>query len=179
MDMKRQPYGDNPCKRNNGNCSHLCLLGENPRGYSCACPTGVKLVDNSTCASRPEQLLLIVQRNEICKISLDSPDYTYFVLPLSDIKHAIAIDFDPVDEMLYWTDEQAFAIRRAYLDGSGQQDVILTEVRDNRRSCSLSEIHNLQKSTLNLSGAISAGNESRRYRNRLGSSQFVLDGHRN
>jgi len=61
---------------------------------------------------------------------LDSPDYTNFVLPLNGVKHAIAIDFDPVDEMLYWTDEQAYAIRRAYLNGSNQQDVIVTEVCD-------------------------------------------------
>lgn len=127
-DATRQPGGDNPCRRNNGNCSHLCLLSLNKSGYSCACPTGVKLIDKYTCANRPEELLLIVQRNEICRMSLDSPDYTNFVLPLTGIKHAIAIDFDPVDEMLYWTDEQAYAIRRAFLDGSSQQDVITTEV---------------------------------------------------
>lgn len=86
------------------------------------------MIDNHTCAKGPEELLLIVQRNEISLISLDSPDYTNFVLPLTDIKHAIAIDFDPVNEMLYWTDEEAHAIRRAYLNGSGQQDVIVTEV---------------------------------------------------
>ncbi|XP_047359021.1 low-density lipoprotein receptor-related protein 6 [Vespa velutina] len=127
-DARRQPYGDHPCRQNNGNCSHLCLLSTKDPGYTCACPTGVKLLDNFTCAERPEELLLIVQRNEICKISLDSPDYTNFVLPLSDIKHAIAVDFDPVDEMLYWTDEEAFAIRRAYLDGSGQENIVTTEV---------------------------------------------------
>jgi hypothetical protein len=51
-------------------------------------------------------MLLLVQRVEICTISLDSPDYTNFVLPLSGIKHAIAIDFDPVDGYLYWTDDE-------------------------------------------------------------------------
>ncbi|KAL6424282.1 hypothetical protein ACFW04_009838 [Cataglyphis niger] len=127
-DARRQPYADNPCRVNNGNCSHLCLLSMGERGYSCACPTGVKLLDRYTCAKGPQELLLIVQRNEICRISLDSPDYTNFVLPLSGIKHAIAIDFDSVDKMLYWTDEQACAIRRAYLDGSGQEDVIVAEV---------------------------------------------------
>lgn len=127
-DPRRQPYGDNPCRHDNGNCSHLCLLSSKPPGYSCACPTGVKLVDNFTCAKGPEELLLIVQRNAICKISLDSPDYTNFVLPLSGIKYAIAIDFDPVDEMLYWTDEKVCAIRRARLDGSGQEDVVTSEV---------------------------------------------------
>lgn len=84
-DVKRQPYGSHPCEKNNGNCSHLCLLSMIEPGYSCACPTGVKLVDNLTCAEGPEELLLIVQRNEICRISLDSPDYTNFVLPLTGI----------------------------------------------------------------------------------------------
>jgi len=127
-DARRQPGGDNPCRRNNGNCSHLCLLSSEKPGYSCACPTGVKLIDKYTCANRSEQLLLIVQRTEICRISLDSPDYTNFVLPLAGIKHAIAIDFDPVEELLYWTDEQSTAIRRAPLDGLSQQNVISTEV---------------------------------------------------
>lgn len=127
-DPRRQPQSDNPCLHDNGNCSHLCLLSSKEPGYSCACPTGVKLVDNYTCAKRPEELLVIVQRNAICKLSLDSPDYTNFVLPLTGIKYAIAIDFDPVDEMIYWTDEKVCAIRRAFLDGSGQEDVVSTEV---------------------------------------------------
>ncbi|XP_033324031.1 low-density lipoprotein receptor-related protein 6 [Megalopta genalis] len=129
-DIRRQPRGSHPCDKNNGNCSHLCLLSSSEPGYTCACPTGVKLVDNFTCAERPEELLLIVQRNEICRISLDSPDYTNFVLPLTGIKHAIAIDFDPVQEMLYWTDEEACAIRRASLDGSNQENIIVTEVEN-------------------------------------------------
>ncbi|XP_029038470.2 low-density lipoprotein receptor-related protein 6 isoform X1 [Osmia bicornis bicornis] len=127
-DIRRQPRGNHPCEKNNGNCSHLCLLSMTEPGYTCACPTGVKLVDNLTCAEGPEELLLIVQRNEICRISLDSPDYTNFVLPLTGIKHAIAIDFDPVQEMLYWTDEEARAIRRASLDGTNQENIITTEV---------------------------------------------------
>ncbi|XP_011500691.1 PREDICTED: low-density lipoprotein receptor-related protein 6 isoform X2 [Ceratosolen solmsi marchali] len=129
-DPRRQPPAvNNPCKFNNGNCSHLCLLSPKAPGYSCACPTGVKLVDNYNCAKGPQELLLIVQRNEISMISLDSPDYTNFVLPLIGIKHAIAIDFDPIDEMFYWTDEQAHVIRRAYLDGSGQEDILTSEVK--------------------------------------------------
>lgn len=116
-DQRRQPAPlHNPCKPNNANCSHLCLLSSKPPGYSCACPTGVKLLaDGHSCADGPQELLLIVQRNEVSMISLDSPDYTNFVLPLTGIKHAIAIDFDPVDEMLYWTDEQAHVIRRYVL----------------------------------------------------------------
>ncbi|XP_014229515.1 low-density lipoprotein receptor-related protein 6 [Trichogramma pretiosum] len=131
-DARRQPPappGKNPCAKNNGNCSHLCLLSTNKAGYSCACPTGVTLLDGFNCADGPQQLLLIVQRYEISTISLDTPDYTNFVLPLQGIKYAIAIDFDPVDEMLYWTDEVARVIRRARLDSTGQQDVVAAEVK--------------------------------------------------
>jgi low density lipoprotein receptor-related protein 5/6 len=51
-------------------------------------------------------MLLLVQRDQICTISLDSPDYTNFVLPLTGIKNAIAIDYDPVDRYFYWTDDK-------------------------------------------------------------------------
>jgi len=47
-----------------------------------------------------------VQKTEVSNISLDTPDYSQFVLPLMGIKHAIAIDFDPVDQQLYWTDDE-------------------------------------------------------------------------
>lgn len=50
-DPKRQPYKWTPCEQNNGRCSHLCLLAPYPPGYTCACPTGIKLIDNHTCAN--------------------------------------------------------------------------------------------------------------------------------
>jgi hypothetical protein len=50
-DAQRQPPGDTQCRHGNGGCSHLCLLAPYPPGYSCACPTGVKLLDNMTCAN--------------------------------------------------------------------------------------------------------------------------------
>lgn len=47
------------------------------------------------------------------------PDHTDVVLPLNEIKHAIAIDYDPVEDQVYWTDDEVRAIKRAYLDGTG------------------------------------------------------------
>lgn len=32
------------CQKKNGGCSHLCL--PNPTGYSCVCPTGLKLLED-------------------------------------------------------------------------------------------------------------------------------------
>lgn len=40
----------NPCGINNGGCSHLCLMSPTKPSYQCACPTGVKLLENGkTC----------------------------------------------------------------------------------------------------------------------------------
>lgn len=75
-------------------------------GYTCVCPTGVKLKEgsNTTCYNGPQSFLLVAQRSFISKISLDSPDYTPYTLPLKDLKRALTIDFDPKTEYIYWAD---------------------------------------------------------------------------
>lgn len=127
-DAARQPISPTPCDNNNAGCSHLCLLSPAPPGYTCGCPTGVRLMNNHTCFDDVQEFLLLVQRTDIAQISLDTPDYSSITLPLKGLKHAIAIDFDPVEKFLYWTDDEARGIRRARLDGSGQQDVVISEV---------------------------------------------------
>lgn len=43
----------------NGGCSHLCLASStSPAGYSCACPTGIKRINNLTCADEFEDILV-------------------------------------------------------------------------------------------------------------------------
>ncbi|KAI4889841.1 hypothetical protein NFI96_010472 [Prochilodus magdalenae] len=118
-----------PCSDDNGGCSHLCLLSPAPPFYSCACPTGVKLrEDGKTCRPGAEQVLLLARRTDLRRISLDLPDFTDIVLQVSDIRHAIAIDYDPVEGFVYWTDDEVRAIRRARLDGSEAQTLITTEI---------------------------------------------------
>lgn len=46
----RQPEKITLCDKNNGGCSDLCLLSPNSPGYSCACSTGIKLIDYHNCA---------------------------------------------------------------------------------------------------------------------------------
>ena len=123
-----QPAGNNPCKVNNGNCSHLCLLSTNPGGFACACPTGIKLLTSTQCADGPQNVVFLVQRTQISKISLDSPDYTSFPLSLGKVKYAIAIDYDPVEDFIYWSDEESHAIKRARQDGTAVTDIITTEI---------------------------------------------------
>ena len=125
----RQPHHKTNCDENNGGCSHLCLLSDNAHGFSCACPTGIRLLrDGKTCAHRAEKLLLLARRVDIRTISLDTDDYTDVVLPIKGIKHTIAIDYDTLEERIYWTDDEARVIRRAFLNGSSQEDLISAEV---------------------------------------------------
>ncbi|XP_059051324.1 low-density lipoprotein receptor-related protein 6 [Achroia grisella] len=120
------PAVPHPCNINNGGCSHLCLLAPNPPGYECACPTGVKLKEtsNTTCYNNPQMLLLVAQSWSISKISLDSPDFTPYTLPLKDLKKTQTVDFDPKTEYIYWADSMTKTISRARLDGSEQSVVI-------------------------------------------------------
>ncbi|XP_031464825.1 low-density lipoprotein receptor-related protein 5 isoform X2 [Phasianus colchicus] len=125
----RQPYFHTPCEESNGGCSHLCLLSPRDPFYSCACPTGVQLEDDGrTCKSGAEEVLLLARRTDLRRISLDMPDFTDIILQIDNIRHAIAIDYDPVEGYIYWTDDDVRAIRRAYLDGSGAQTLVTTEI---------------------------------------------------
>uniref|UniRef100_A0A671SX20 Low-density lipoprotein receptor-related protein 6-like n=1 Tax=Sinocyclocheilus anshuiensis TaxID=1608454 RepID=A0A671SX20_9TELE len=118
-----------PCTLKNGGCSHLCLLSPVKPYYQCACPTGVQLLDdNKTCRDGATQLLLLARRTDLRRISLDTPDFTDIVLQTDDIRHAIAIDFDPVEGHIYWTDDEVQAIRRSHLDGSEAQFVVTSQV---------------------------------------------------
>lgn len=64
-------------------------------------------------------MLLLVRRTDIRQISLDTPDHTDLTLDIRNIRHAIALDYDPIDQMVYWTDDELHAIRRSKLDGTG------------------------------------------------------------
>ncbi|XP_019375374.1 PREDICTED: LOW QUALITY PROTEIN: low-density lipoprotein receptor-related protein 5-like protein [Gavialis gangeticus] len=129
LSPERQPYFHTPCEEKNGGCSHLCLLSPRDPFYSCACPTGVQLEhDGKTCKAGAEEVLLLARRTDLRRISLDMPDFTDIILQIDNIRHAIAIDYDAVEGYIYWTDDDVRAIRRAYLDGSGAQTLVTTEI---------------------------------------------------
>nr|XP_040025584.1 low-density lipoprotein receptor-related protein 5-like [Gasterosteus aculeatus aculeatus] len=129
LESYRQPYIQTPCSDNNGGCSHLCLLSPVQPFYSCACPTGVQLKpDGRTCKPGAEQVLLLARRTDLRRISLDLPDFTDIVLQVDDIRHAIAIDYDPVEGYVYWTDDEVRAIRRSHIDGSDAVMLVTTEI---------------------------------------------------
>ncbi|XP_061077917.1 low-density lipoprotein receptor-related protein 5 [Conger conger] len=126
---ERQPIIRTPCSEGNGGCSHLCLLSPVEPFHTCACPTGVRLQeDGKNCRPGAEEVLLLARRTDLRRISLDLPDFTDIVLQVDDIRHAIAIDYDPVEGYVYWTDDEVKAIRRARIDGSDAETLITTEI---------------------------------------------------
>ncbi|XP_030745699.1 low-density lipoprotein receptor-related protein 6 [Sitophilus oryzae] len=130
FDKEKQIKIPHQCEENNGGCSHLCLLAPDFPYYSCACPIGIKLIDNKTCADGPQELLLLARRSDIYVIYLDSPDYSGKIVPLNNVKYSIAVEFDPVEKYVYWSDDEVKKIQKATLNGEDQQDVIMSEVKD-------------------------------------------------
>lgn len=43
--------------------------------------------------------------------------------------YTIAVDYDPIDGFIYWTDDTVQKIQRARLDGNEQEDVITLEIQ--------------------------------------------------
>lgn len=145
-DAQRQPKLVHACSNNKGGCSHLCLLAPQNSsissnsdsstsglnrlnlGYTCACPIGTKLINSTTCADGPQEILLIARKSDIAIVYLDSPDFTDRELKLTNIKYSIGVDYDPVHKHVYWTDDEVRRIQRASLDGSDQQDVLVRDI---------------------------------------------------
>uniref|UniRef100_A0A8C3QLD8 LDL receptor related protein 4 n=1 Tax=Cyanoderma ruficeps TaxID=181631 RepID=A0A8C3QLD8_9PASS len=113
---QRQPAGRNRCGDNNGGCTHLCLPSS--KDYTCACPTGFRL----------DKFLLFARRMDIRRISFDTDDLSDDVIPLADVRSAVALDWDSKDDYVYWTDVSTDSISRAKWDGSNQEVVVDTSL---------------------------------------------------
>ena len=80
---------------------------------------------------------MVARRSDLRMISLDTEDHSDVMIPTPDVQHAVAVDYDPVDGFIYWTDEDRSAILRARLDGSGKYKYALFLFA----SCSTDSVH--------------------------------------
>ncbi|XP_071956697.1 low-density lipoprotein receptor-related protein 4-like [Antedon mediterranea] len=118
---QRQPSGVNACGMNNGGCSHLCLF--NDVGFSCACETGFRLVNNTHCSNKIEESLIFSRVSDIRRISFDTNDMTDIILPLAGLEGAVALDWDEIDGWIFWSDVDDDSISRARFNGTDQEIV--------------------------------------------------------
>ncbi|XP_031559988.1 sushi, von Willebrand factor type A, EGF and pentraxin domain-containing protein 1-like [Actinia tenebrosa] len=130
FDTSRQPSSINSCQQNNGGCSHLCLL--TPSGYDCACPTGYGLgSDGRTCNTYIERFIIFtdadMQTTNI--ISLDVTYKTWKILHHhSNRSRPIAIDYDPVEKRIYWTDVSLRLIASTFMNATSVKVVFWKNV---------------------------------------------------
>lgn len=88
----------------------MCL--RNPKGYSCACPTGILLNDDKkTCKTAPTNFLLFATRKTLARVSFDTPEMWDVTLPISDIHNAISVDFHWEKQIIIYCDANLDIIR--------------------------------------------------------------------
>ncbi|XP_022777675.1 low-density lipoprotein receptor-related protein 6-like [Stylophora pistillata] len=119
-DESRQPPASNPCTVNNGGCSHFCV----PKscGYKCVCSTGLALKqDGKTCQEKVKKFVLFTdfEARSINMISLDV-NYSIAQPLLTDLydQRPTAVDFDPVEDRLYWSDVGKGRIMSAFTNAT-------------------------------------------------------------
>ena len=121
-------------------CSHLCLAASNPKGYSCACPTGklMKAGSEVDCEEAFSEILLLSRKSDIRVISLDTPDFSDILIEVDSPYEVgtIALDYDPVNQWIFWSDPES-GVYRANLDGSGYKVIVdpTEEVRNQGGIC--------------------------------------------
>lgn len=131
MHPSRQPKSDgiskvkqNPCSAElkNGGCSHLCLLSIN-NTFKCDCPHMMRLSDDKkTCEYIDDMLLFISGSDEIKGVDLIRPN----IYTISTIKHSTEIiypthlDYDPMNNRIYWTDIQLNMVKAVQLSTSAK-----------------------------------------------------------
>lgn len=56
------------------------------------------------------------------------PNYPDVRIPLTGVEKVIALDYNPVSNMVYWSDQDLHTINSAYLDGSGRENLVTGHV---------------------------------------------------
>ncbi|XP_072045347.1 scavenger receptor cysteine-rich domain-containing group B protein-like [Amphiura filiformis] len=111
----------NPC--DSAPCLNGGVCNNQGTSYTCACLAGY---EGSNCQhNNPNNDIIIVTDLDSAKIFTGPMSTLQLVeIPLQNVQRPVAVDFDPVDQLVYWTDVTTNTINRASLDGSNQQVVI-------------------------------------------------------
>ncbi|XP_012940627.1 uncharacterized protein LOC101861747 [Aplysia californica] len=123
-----QPPSFHPCGQGDkGGCTHLCLPTRGT-SYKCACPTygGLALSFNAKSCEAPSELLFFTLRDsgEVGFISLRGAQSPYLTLAGRSSQPS-AVTYDPIKQVVYWSDVKEGVIYRSTLAGTGDQEIFL------------------------------------------------------
>ncbi|KAK7497721.1 hypothetical protein BaRGS_00011116, partial [Batillaria attramentaria] len=122
-----QPRTSHPCgQTDRGGCSHLCLPTRG-MSYRCACPSygGLTLSFSAKSCEAPSELLFFTLKGsgEVGFISLTGAQSHDLTLA-GRSTHPSAVTYDPIEQVVYWSDVKEHVIYKASLAG-GEQEVFL------------------------------------------------------
>uniref|UniRef100_A0A3Q2X6U1 Low density lipoprotein receptor-related protein 1Aa n=1 Tax=Haplochromis burtoni TaxID=8153 RepID=A0A3Q2X6U1_HAPBU len=126
----RQPQAPNPCAAKDGKepCSHLCLINFN-QTFSCACPHLMKLGPDKRTCYESRQFLLYARQIEIRGVDIDNPYYNYIIsFTVPDIDNVTVVDYDALEQRIYWSDVRTQTIKRAFINGTGVETVVSADL---------------------------------------------------
>ncbi|XP_041779439.1 low-density lipoprotein receptor-related protein 2 [Anopheles merus] len=130
-----QPKVSNPCGSNNGGCSQMCVVtavqgAPSGLGYRCACHTGWQLSKDLMNCHLVRQFLMYSQQRFIKGKVLDPviEGFSDAILPVvSRRARFVGLDFDAVDEHIYYSDVLQDVIYRVHRNGTGREIVLASQ----------------------------------------------------
>ncbi|XP_069955105.1 vitellogenin receptor Yl [Cherax quadricarinatus] len=118
------PACDNSCPEKE--CSHGCFT--TPKGYQCTCPVNLTLDHfNTTClGGLPSAYVLVGTRANLEAYSLDSAsEFTVYSGKANTASGIIAVAYDPVEAMVYWSMKEQGGVYRKDLHAARHAELII------------------------------------------------------
>lgn len=131
----KQPKITNPCKINNGGCSHLCILTRSgPEdelinfnlGYRCACSIGYELTENRRTCTQVKSFLLYSQQKFVRGVLINQDkSFNDAMIPIvSRSARFVGLDYSAKDETIYYSDVILDVIYKIKIDGTGKDNIL-------------------------------------------------------
>lgn len=77
------------------------------------------------CLSESRQFLLYARQIEIRGVDIHNPYYNYIIsFTVPDIDNVTVVDYDALEQRIYWSDVRTQTIKRAFINGTGIETVV-------------------------------------------------------